>query len=277
MGQFMNEINILTSLNHHNLVKLYGCTSRHCRELILVYEFIPNETVADHIYGDRKGSETLSWAMRMKIAIETASALSYLHDSDVIHRDVKTNNILLDENFSVKVADFGLSRFFRFDATHISTAPQGTPGYLDPGYYKCYQVTSKSDVYSFGVVLIELISSLPAVDISRQEDEVNLSDYAMKRIQKNSLSELFDPKLGFDSDLKVKRMITQVAELAFQCLQEDKELRPSMREILEVLRLIDSKENDVLEAKAVDRLRTSINCNSMPVGNGITQSSVMHI
>ncbi|XP_057539410.1 LEAF RUST 10 DISEASE-RESISTANCE LOCUS RECEPTOR-LIKE PROTEIN KINASE-like 1.4 [Amaranthus tricolor] len=265
VGQFMNEIDILTSLNHHNLVKLYGCTSRHCLELILVYEFIPNGTVADHIYGDRKGSETLSWAMRMKIAIETASALSYLHDSDVIHRDVKTNNILLDENFSVKVADFGLSRFFRFDATHISTAPQGTPGYLDPGYYKCYQLTSKSDVYSFGVVLIELISSLPAVDISRQEDEINLSDYAMKRIQKNSLSDLFDPKLGFDSDLKVERMITQVAELAFRCLQEDKELRPSMREILEVLRLIDSKENDVLEAKAVDKIRTSINCNSMPV------------
>ncbi|KAJ4973022.1 hypothetical protein NE237_006196 [Protea cynaroides] len=108
--QFMNEVGILARLRHPNLVTLCGCTSRHSRELLLVYEFIPNGTVADHLHGDRTESGSLPWPTRMSIAIETAQALTYLHASDIIHRDVKTNNILLDQNFHVKVADFGLSR-----------------------------------------------------------------------------------------------------------------------------------------------------------------------
>ncbi|XP_019230602.1 PREDICTED: LEAF RUST 10 DISEASE-RESISTANCE LOCUS RECEPTOR-LIKE PROTEIN KINASE-like 1.2 isoform X3 [Nicotiana attenuata] len=233
--QFMNEIDILTRLHHPNLVTLYGCTSRHSRELLLVYEYIPNGTVADHLHGVHSKPGSLSWNTRMKISLETASALAYLHASDVIHRDVKTNNILLDNNFCVKVADFGLSRLFPTDVTHVSTAPQGTPGYVDPEYHECYQLTDKSDVYSFGVVLIELISSLPAVDIFRHRHEINLSNMAINKIQGNALHELVDSNLGFDTDDKVRSMITTVAELAFQCLQSDRELRPSMQEVVEAL------------------------------------------
>ncbi|KAL2936671.1 LEAF RUST 10 DISEASE-RESISTANCE LOCUS RECEPTOR-LIKE PROTEIN KINASE-like 1.2 [Bienertia sinuspersici] len=254
MEQFMNEIEILTRLRHPNLVTLYGCTSRNSRELLLVYEYIPNGTVADHLYGERKGSKTLSWDIRMRIAIGTARALSYLHASDIVHRDVKTNNILLDNKFSVKVADFGLSRLFPSDATHVSTVPQGTPGYLDPQYHKNYQVTNKSDVYSFGVVLVELISSLPAVDISRQEDEINLYDYAMNKIQHGILNELVDQRIGFESDFKVNRMVTLVAELAFRCLQQEKEHRPTMDEVLQALEEIGSTDYDAL--KAVDTTRS---------------------
>ena len=236
----MNEIQILTGLRHQNLVSLYGCTSRHSRELVLVYEYAPNGTVADHLHGQKAKAGTLSWDIRMNIAVETASALVYLHASDIIHRDVKTNNILLDDHFQVKVADFGLSRLFPNHVTHISTAPQGTPGYVDPEYHEYYQLTDKSDVYSFGVVLIELISSMPAVDISRHRHEINLSTMAMKKIQNRTLHELVDRTLGFESDFKVRKMINAVAELAFQCLQSSKDMRPSMLQVLDTLKDIQS-------------------------------------
>ncbi|KAL8218627.1 hypothetical protein R6Q57_022000 [Mikania cordata] len=228
--QFMNEVEILTRLRHQNLVSLYGCTSRRSRELLLVYEYIPNGTVADHLHGDRAKQSPLTWQTRVNIAVETASALVYLHASEIIHRDVKTDNILLDNNFCVKVADFGLSRLLPNDVTHISTAPQGTPGYVDPEYHQRYQLTYKSDVYSFGVVLIELISSMPAFDITRSRDEINLANMAIDRIQRCALDELIDPVLGSSQGTE------KVAELAFQCLQFDLEMRPTMSEVLEVLK-----------------------------------------
>ncbi|KAF7112361.1 hypothetical protein RHSIM_RhsimUnG0237000 [Rhododendron simsii] len=180
----------------------------------------------------------------MNIAIETASALAYLHASEIIHRDVKTNNILLDNNFCVKVADFGLSRLFPNDVSHVSTAPQGTPGYVDPEYHRCYQLTTKSDVYSFGVVLVELISSLPAVDLSRHRDEINLAILAINRIQNGAFNELIDASLGLESDSSVERMTTSVAEVAFQCLKLEKEMRPSMNEVLEALKKIQEHEDE---------------------------------
>ncbi|KAI5428186.1 hypothetical protein KIW84_033261, partial [Lathyrus oleraceus] len=252
VAQFMNEVEILAKLRHKNLVTLYGCSSKHSRELLLVYEYIPNGTVADHIHGNQSSSCLLPWSVRMNIALETAEALAYLHASDVIHRDVKSNNILLDEKFHVKVADFGLSRWLPNDVTHVSTAPQGTPGYVDPEYYQCYQLTEKSDVYSFGVVLAELISSLQAVDITRHRSDVNLANMTVNKIQSQELHELVDPFLGYEKDNAVRRMTTAVGELAFRCLQQQRDMRPSMDEIVEVLRAIKSDELETQESKVLD-------------------------
>ncbi|XP_050376345.1 LEAF RUST 10 DISEASE-RESISTANCE LOCUS RECEPTOR-LIKE PROTEIN KINASE-like 1.2 isoform X1 [Argentina anserina] len=250
--QFMNEIEILARLRHQNLVLLYGCTSHHSRELLLVYEYVPNGTLADHLHGGKAKPGALPWRTRINIAVETATALSYLHASEIIHRDVKTTNILLDNNFCVKVADFGLSRLFPTDVTHISTAPQGTPGYVDPDYNQCYQLTTKSDVYSFGVVLVELISSLPAVDITRCRHEINLSNMAINKIQKHALHELVDPSLGYESDFRVRKMINAVAELAFQCLQIETEMRPSMVDVENELKRIQSDDFSKEKAEEID-------------------------
>ncbi|EOA36823.1 hypothetical protein CARUB_v10008544mg [Capsella rubella] len=251
--QFRNEVEILTGLRHPNLVALFGCSSKQSRDLLLVYEYVANGTLADHLHGPQANPSTLPWSTRLKIAVETASALKYLHASKIIHRDVKSNNILLDQNFNVKVADFGLSRLFPMDRTHVSTAPQGTPGYVDPDYHLCYQLSNKSDVYSFAVVLMELISSLPAVDITRPRQEINLSNMAVVKIQNHELGEIVDPSLGFDTDTRVRQTVIAVAELAFQCLQSDKDLRPCMSRVQDTLTRIQSNgygsEMEVADAK----------------------------
>jgi len=248
--QFLNEVDILSRLRHPNLVTLYGCTSQQSsrdRDLLLVYEFVPNGTLADHLHGARAGAgpatgsspPLLPWPTRLGIAVETASALDYLHAVEprqVVHRDVKTNNILLDEAFHVKVADFGLSRLFPAHATHVSTAPQGTPGYVDPMYHQCYQLTDKSDVYSFGVVLVELISSKPAVDMSRAGADVNLANLAVHMIQGYEIDRLVDPRLGYRTDAETKRTVDIVAEVAFRCLQPEQDVRPPISEVLATLR-----------------------------------------
>ncbi|KAM3299761.1 hypothetical protein ACQJBY_040988 [Aegilops geniculata] len=237
--QFLNEAAILSRLRHPNLVTFYGCTSSRSRELLLVYEYVPNGTVADHLQGHRAAERALPWPLRLNVAVEAAAALAYLHaiEPPVVHRDVKTTNILLDADFHVKVADFGLSRLFPLDgATHVSTAPQGTPGYVDPEYHQCYQLTDRSDVYSFGVVLAELISSKPAVDVTRDRDEINLASMAVGRIQRSELDQLVDAELGYGSDEATTRAMTMVAELAFRCLQQNSEMRPPIREVLDGLR-----------------------------------------
>ncbi|KAI6691511.1 hypothetical protein NL676_028339 [Syzygium grande] len=241
--QFMNEVEILTRLRHPNLVTLFGCTSRRSRELLLVYEYIPNGTVADHLFGKRSGTSPIPWRIRLNMAIESADALAYFHASDVIHRDVKTNNILLDHSFRVKVADFGLSRLFLNDVTHVSIAPQGTPGYVDPEYYQCYQLMDKSDVYSFGVVLCELISSKPAVDTNRHRHDINLASMAINKIK---------PDIARIGRSRSRRMTTLVAELAFRCLQQERDMRPTMEEVVKALKEIEQEEITLQNAEVVD-------------------------
>ena len=228
----MKETEILSLLHHQNLVSLYGRTSRNCDKPMLVYEYISNGTLTKHLHESSGGK--LPWHNRLNIAIETATALVFLHESGIIHRDVKGSNILLDENFTVKVADFGFSRSLPDHATHVSTIPVGTRAYIDPDYYESGRVSDKSDVYSFGVVLFELISSNPP-RLMEGTDYVSLAQFAKRKILNKELNAVVDPSFLFGSDKNIMEMITAVAELAFQCVQCPKELRPSMKQVLDTL------------------------------------------
>ncbi|KAH9327132.1 hypothetical protein KI387_007310, partial [Taxus chinensis] len=202
--------------------------------LLLVYDYASNGTLADHLHGETKAAKKLKWETRLNIALETAQALAYLHFSikpPILHRDVKSSNILLDQNFRAKVADFGLSRLVPLEVSHISTGPQGTPGYVDPDYHICYRLTDKSDVYSFGVVLAELISAKKAVDITRNNRDIGLANLVVSTIQCGVLEELVDPNLEIDVKPVVKDMVCRVAELAFRCLAAEKDDRPNMMEV----------------------------------------------
>lgn len=248
--QFINEVEILSSLYHPNLVRLYGCTSPESPMLLLVYEYVPNGTLADHLHGSRRSLRGLPWGTRLKIALQTAQALAYLHhiEPPIFHRDVKSNNILLDEHLGVKVADFGLSRLVPVNVSHVTTAPQGTPGYVDPEYHQCFQLTDKSDVYSFGVVLVELISAKVAVDIMRTRHEISLANMALDKIRRGVLDELVDPDLKIESNEEVKAMVVAVAELAFECLARERDFRPCMKQVVARLEQITEMQQKSTES-----------------------------
>ncbi|GMI96769.1 hypothetical protein like AT2G23450 [Hibiscus trionum] len=240
IGQLVNEIKLISSVSHPNLVRLLGCSIEN-GEQILVYEFMPNGTLFQHLQRER--GDGLAWPVRLTIAAETAQAIAHLHsarDPPIYHRDIKSSNILLDYNFRSKVADFGLSRLGETEISHISTAPQGTPGYLDPQYHQNFHLSDKSDVYSFGVVLIEIITALKVVDFSRPLNEANLAAVATDRISKGRLDEIIDPFLDPNSDSWTLSSIHKVAELAFRCLSFHRDMRPTMLEVaieLEQIRL----------------------------------------
>ncbi|KAG6737073.1 hypothetical protein POTOM_059939 [Populus tomentosa] len=234
----MNEIKLVSSVSHPNLVRLLGCCLEE-GEPILVYEFMPNGTLCQHLQRERGSG--LPWTVRLTVAAETANAIAYLHSAvnpPIYHRDIKSSNILLDYNYRSKVADFGLSRLGMEESSHISTAPQGTPGYLDPQYHQYFHLSDKSDVYSFGVVLVEIITAQKVVDFSRPHSEVNLAALAIDRIGRGCVDEIVDPYLDPNRDAWTLSSIHSVAELAFRCLAFHRDMRPSMMEVAEELEQI---------------------------------------
>jgi serine/threonine protein kinase len=234
LRQFINEVVILSQINHRNVVKLLGC----CLETevpLLVYEFIPNGTLSQLLHSP-SDELPFTWEMRLRIATEVAGALSYLHSAasiPIYHRDVKSTNILLDDKYREKVADFGTSKSVTIDQTHVTTLVQGTFGYLDPEYFQSSQFTDKSDVYSFGVVLVELLTGQKAVSFCRSEDEArSLVTYFLMSIEDNRLSGILDPQVKVQGR---KEDIMMVAVLAKSCLSMKGKERPAMKEVTMVL------------------------------------------
>ncbi|KAL5581522.1 hypothetical protein UlMin_013964 [Ulmus minor] len=254
VAEFINEVVILSQISHRNVVKLLGC----CLETevpLLVYEFVPNGTLSQYIH-EQNEVFPFTWKIRLRVAMEVAGALSYLHSSasfPIFHRDIKSSNILLDEKYRAKVADFGTSRTISLDQTHLTTLVYGTFGYLDPEYFQSSQFTEKSDVYSFGVVLLELLTGQKAVSITRSVEEGrNLAKYFTISMEENRLFEILDAQVTKGP----KEEIVVVANLAKRCLDWNGRNRPTMKEVAMELEGIHNSErasvNELQNCKEVE-------------------------
>ncbi|CAN1253726.1 Probable serine/threonine-protein kinase CST [Linum perenne] len=234
--EWQAEINFLGRLSHPNLVKLLG----YCwedKDLLLVYEFLEKGSLENHLFRTR--AEPLPWDLRLKIAIGAARGLAFLHASEkqIIYRDFKASNILLDSKFNAKISDFGLAKLGPAGGySHVTTRVMGTYGYAAPEYIATGHLYVKSDVYGFGVVLLELLTGLRALDTSRPNGEQNLAEWLKPTLaRKRKVKNIMDVRI--EGQYSSKAML-QATEITLKCLEEDPKSRPCMEEVVEALQQI---------------------------------------
>ncbi|XP_043723855.1 cysteine-rich receptor-like protein kinase 2 [Telopea speciosissima] len=238
-ADFYNEVNMISTLQHKNLVKLLGCCCSG-PESLLVYEILPNKSLDRFLFDPSRG-KALNWERRFDIIKGTAEGLVYLHENPnvkVIHRDIKASNILLDSKLRAKIADFGLARSFQEDKSHISTAIAGTLGYMAPEYITRGQLTEKADVYSFGVLLLEIVTGIQNTRNRTSEYSDSLVTAAWKHFQLGTTENLFDQNLmsqSYNHNEDIKKEILRVVHVGFLCMQEVPSLRPSMSKAFQML------------------------------------------
>jgi serine/threonine protein kinase len=229
--QFINEVSILSRINHQNMVKLHGCCLK-AEVPLLVYEFISNDTLYDLLHHEQNGILLpLPWEERLRIAVEIADALTYLHSEasvSILHRDIKCMNKLLNDSYTTKVLDFGASRLIPIDQTHLVTAVQGTYGYLDLEYYRTGQLNDKSDVYSFGVILLELLTRKKLIFEDENGEKQNLANYFLWAKGERPLEEVVDKQILGEAS---EDAIASVVGLVEECLSFTRGDRPTMKDV----------------------------------------------
>lgn len=234
---FVNELESMSRLNHKNLVRLLGFYE-DAEERILVYEYMENGSLADHLHNPRL--EPLTWQTRLNIALDAARGIQYLHEfvvPPVIHRDIKSSNILLDVTWTAKVSDFGLSQMGPTEGdevSHLSLYAAGTLGYIDPEYYKLQQLTTKSDVYSFGVVLLELLSGYKAIHKNEDGNHRNVVEYVVPYILMDEVHRVLDQRIPPPTPYEIES-VAHLGYLAADCLMPCGRKRPSMAEVVSKL------------------------------------------
>ncbi|XWS23430.1 hypothetical protein CRYUN_Cryun28dG0013400 [Craigia yunnanensis] len=233
---FVNELEYLSRLHHKNLVRLLGFCEDF-NERVLVYEYMNNGTLHDHLH-KCQNPPFMSWAIRLKIALDAARGIEYLHEyavPPIIHRDVKSSNILLDATWTAKVSDFGLSLLGPGDdESHLSLRAAGTVGYMDPEYYRLQQLTTKSDVYSFGVVLLELLSGYKAIHRNKNGAPRHVVDFVVPYILQDEIHRVLDPRVPPPTPFEIEA-VAYVGYLAADCVRPEGRDRPSMTEIVNYL------------------------------------------
>ncbi|MBA0809297.1 hypothetical protein Gohar_024963, partial [Gossypium harknessii] len=250
--EFVNEIGMISALQHPNLVKLYGCCIEG-NQLLLIYEYLENNSLARALFGRDEHRLTLDWSTRKKICLGIARGLAYLHEESrlkIVHRDIKATNVLLDKDLNAKISDFGLAKLDEEENTHISTRIAGTIGYMAPEYAMRGYLTDKADVYSFGVVLLEIVSGKSNTNYRPKEEFVYLLDWAYVQQEQGNLLELVDPSLGSKySNEEALRMLN----IALLCTNPSPTLRPSMSSVVSMMEGKIPVQAPLIKRKDADR------------------------
>lgn len=268
--EWLTEINYLGELHHPNLVKLIG----YCLEddhRLLVYEFMPKGSMENHLFRRSSHFQPLPWSLRMKIALGAARGLAFLHNAEtqVIHRDFKSANILLDSNYNAKLSDFGLARDGPTgDKSHVSTRVIGTQGYAAPEYLATGHLTAKSDIYSFGVVLLEMLSGRRAIDKNRPTGEHNLVEWAKPYLRnKRRVFRVIDSRLEAQYSLNRAQ---KAANLALQCLSIDPKYRPDVNEVVTTLEELQETKDMQKSTQKENHVTSHGHSNGAPNASRVT-------